>query len=117
MHVVQWIVRGRQRMHRATKGSHVERGYVLVSVDHRRGEVRGEVRDATYGLRHGVPAAHRVEDGVADPLHPALFAHPGVERVGVLQGVGAEEIDGVHREGHDQRVIAQYTRVNGMPAM
>ena len=102
------VVGDGQDMGGSTKGVHFERhdrpfgeyGIVAVRFEEKSSRTIDHVVDR-------VPAAYRVEPGIADPVYRPLGAHAVVERVWILDGVGAEELDRVVQgRGHLSRLTA-----------
>ena len=96
---VHRVVGGDQDVGRAADPVHLERRHPAVGgVGHRGGEIGREVLRPGDDLGDRGPIAHQVEAGVADPVHRPGFAQPVVERVGILDRGGAEELGGVEKQ-------------------
>jgi hypothetical protein len=85
VHRMGRIIGGGQGLSGVPEGNHGERrdGAVLV-VDHRRGEVRGEILHPFNGLLHRIPTADGIEHRVADALNRPVRAHAVIQPIRIL---------------------------------
>lgn len=115
VHRMGRIIGGGQGVSGVAERDHVERGdRAVIVIDHSRGEVRGEILDPFDGLLHRIPPAHGVEHRVSDALHRRRCAHAVIQRIRILQGPGAEELDGLIHDRHGFRLNATRGSVNGV---
>ena len=87
------VVGRRQSLSVAAEFAHHERAHRAVLVRHRRGQIRGEVLRPGDDVVDRVPAAHRVEAGIADRMDRADRVHARVERIGILNELVIEQLE------------------------
>ncbi len=114
VHRVGRIVGGGQHMRGSAQWVHLVWHHGAVRrVDHRRGQIRGEVLGSADGVIDGVPTARGIEPGGTNLVDRTRDAHALVERIRILDGFRIEELDGVMSDGHSPRLGGRYRHVNG----
>ena len=107
MYRVRRLVGGGQGLDGPSEFADVEGGHgASGSVHHRRGQVGREVTAPCHRLVDGLPAAHRVEAGLRDPMNGTPVMHLLVKRIRILDVVIVEQGEAeraIHR-GHGYRL-------------